>query len=105
MVKMKGMEKQFCPRGLTGPPGPKGDTAGPNGEGAGGVVYVRWDHNSCPDTGTELVYTGRAGGSHYSHTEGGGNPQCLPNYLKTVSGSQYYGYMYGAEYYMRLQMD
>jgi len=60
---------------LTGPPGPKGDTgsAGPKGEGARGVAYVCWDHNSCPDTGAQLVYSGRAGGSHYSHKGDGGN--------------------------------
>ena len=88
------------PRGLTGP---KGDTgaAGPKGEGAGGVVYVRWGHNSCPDTGAQLVYSGRAGGSFWTHKGGGSNPQCLPldpNYLTTVSGRQTSAYMYGAQY-------
>ena len=34
--------------------------------------------DSCPDTGAELVCTDRASGKQYSHTEGGGNPQCLP---------------------------
>ncbi|XP_065898780.1 uncharacterized protein [Dysidea avara] len=91
------------PRGLTGPPGHKGDTgaAGPKGEGAGGVVYVRWGHNSCPSTGAQLVYSGRAGGSYRHHKGGGSNPQCLPldpNYLKTVSGTQNNAYMYGTEY-------
>ena len=91
------------PRGLTGPPGPKGNTgaAGPKGEGAGGVVYVRWGHNSCPDTGAQLVYSGRVGGSDWTHKGGGSNPQCLPldpNYLKTFSGNQNWAYMYGAEY-------
>ena len=90
-------------RGLTGLPGPKGDTgaAGPKGEGAGGVVYVRWGYEFCPDTGAQRVYFGRAGGSHYSHSGGGGNPQCLPlhpDYLKTISGIQGYAYIYGAEY-------
>ncbi|XP_065900128.1 uncharacterized protein [Dysidea avara] len=90
-------------RGLTGPPGPKGDTgtAGPKGEGAGGVVYVRWGHNSCPSTEAQLVYSGRVGGSQWNHQGGGGNPQCLPldpNYLKTISGTQNHAYMYGAEY-------
>ena len=46
------------------------------------MVYVRWGHNTCLDTGAELVYTGRAGGSHYSHQGGGGNPQCLPKLLQ-----------------------
>ena len=47
------------------------------------------------------MYAGRAGGSYYSHTGGGGNPQCLPldpKSYKTVSGTQRRAYMYGAEY-------
>ena len=47
------------------------------------------------------ILHGRAGGSHYSHSGGGGNPQCLPldpRYLTTISGSQSYGFMYGADY-------
>ena len=90
------------PRGIVGPPGPKGDTGvpGPKGERGAGVVYVRWGHDSCPDGGAQLVYAGRAGGSHYDHRGGGGNPQCLPldpKFYKTVSGAQSWGYMYGAE--------
>jgi len=66
-------------------------------------VYVRWGHDSCPDGGAQLVYTGRAGGSHFSHSGGGSNPQCLPldpgpEYLKTIDGTQNWGYIYGAEY-------
>ena len=57
-------------RGETGAPGPQG----PPGPSSGGVTYVRWGRTTCPDTtGTELVYNGRAGGSHYSHSGGGGN--------------------------------
>ena len=86
---------------IVGPPGPKGDTRvpGPKGERVGGVVYVWWGHNSCPDSGAQLVYAGRAGGSHYTHKGGGGNPQCLPlnpNYFNRVGGSRYWSY--GAEY-------
>ena len=36
---------------------------------AGGVVYVRWGHTSCPFTGAQLVYSGRAGGSGYGQKE------------------------------------
>ena len=90
-------------KGMTGPPGQKGDTGvtGPKGERAGGVVYVRWGHNSCPKSGAQLVYAGRAGGSYYGHKGGGGNPQCLPldpTFYKTVNGKQTYGYIYGGEY-------
>ena len=91
------------PRGIVGPTGPKGEKGvpGPKGDKAGGIVYVRWGHKSCPDGGAQLVYVGRAGGSDYAHKGGGGNPQCLPldpNYYTKVSGSPYYSYMYGAEY-------
>ena len=91
------------PRGVIGPPGQKGDTGvpGPKGERGAGVVYVRWGHDSCPDGGAQLVYEGRAGGSHFYHKGGGGNPQCLPldpNFYRTVSGALNLGYMYGAEY-------
>ena len=90
-------------RGIVGLPGPKGDKGvpGPKGDGAGGVVYVRWGHDSCPDGGAQLVYVGRAGGSYYAEKGGGGNPQCLPldpKFYKTVSGLQNWGFIYGAEY-------
>ena len=90
-------------RGIIGPPGPKGDAgvSGPKGEKAGGVVYVRWGHNSCLDGGAQLVYAGRAGGSRYSHKGGGGNSQCLPldpKFYKTARGVQDNAFMYGAEY-------
>ena len=89
--------------GPKGPPGSKGDTGvpGPKGDRAGGVVYVRWGHNSCPAGDAQLVYAGRAGGSNWKHQGGGSNPQCLPldpKYYSTVSGVQNHGYMYGAEY-------
>ena len=66
----------------------------------GGTVYVRWGHDQCPST-AQLVYSGRTGGSHYSHPGSGSNPQCLPldpNFLTPISGTQYRGLIYGAEY-------
>ena len=86
-----------------GTPGLKGAMGAPGLKGTGteGVVYVRWGHTSCPSGGAQLVYMGRAGGAHYQNSGGGGNPQCLPldpTFYKTISGSQSYGYMYGAEY-------
>ena len=55
--------------GIVGPPGPV----------SGGATYTRWGRTSCPTTaGTSLVYSGRAGKSHYSHSGGGVNYQCLP---------------------------
>ena len=84
-------------RGSTGPPGPPGPTTS-----TGGAVYVRWGRTTCPSTpGTELVYAGRAAGSHYSHSGGGANKLCLPDnpqYLSYQSGNQGTGYLYGAEY-------
>ena len=90
-------------KGSEGPQGDKGDRGltGAKGEPAGGLVYVRWGHDSCPSTGAQLVYTGRAAGPHYTSKGGGTNPQCLPldpNFLKTVSGTQSYSLIHGAEY-------
>ena len=90
-------------KGEVGSRGPKGNTGalGPKGKNVGGVVYVRWGHNSCPDSGAQLVYAGRAGGSHYAHTGSGGDPQCLPmdpKFNKTVPGNQDSALIFGAEY-------
>ena len=68
-------------KGDVGERGEKGDQGktGQKGEPAGGVAYVRWGHDSCPtNTGAQLVYSGRAGGSLWSTSGGGSNPQCLP---------------------------
>ena len=84
-------------RGLTGSRGPPGPITS-----TGGAVYVRWGRTTCPSTpGTQLVYAGKAGGSHYSHGGGGANKLCLPDnpqYLSYQSGHQGTGYLYGAEY-------
>ena len=90
-------------KGDVGQHGEKGDQGktGQKGEPAGGVVYVRWGHDSCPSTGAHLVYSGRAGGSLWSSSGGGSNPQCLPldpNYLKYQPGKQANTFIYGAEY-------
>ena len=89
----QGLPGSQGPPGLTGPPGPTGQTratghigrtgpptedykalvvpmvrTGPPGPSRGGVVYTRWGKSTCPSVpGTQLVYAGRAGGSHY-HT-------------------------------------
>ena len=41
-----------------------------------GVAYVRWDRTACP-SGAQVVYKGIAAGSHYSHSGGGSNYQCV----------------------------
>ena len=88
--------------GLTGPKGAPGQKGikGDKEERNGGTVYVRWGHDECPST-AQLVYSGRAGGSGHVDKGGGSNPQCLPldpNFLPAISGTQFRGYMYGAEY-------
>ena len=67
----------------------------------GGAVYVRWGHDQCPST-AQLVYSGIAGGPHYTHAGGGSNLQCLPldpKFPIPISGlQQWRALMYGAEY-------
>ena len=85
------------PRGLQGPPGPR----------IAGVSYIRWGKNSCPNApGTELVYSGRAGGSEFDNPGGGAEKLCLPHnpdyisnprsmnptYFTTLHGSEYQGH-------------
>ena len=99
------------PGGSRGPPGVQGERgvqgsrgpAGPPGPRTGGVVYTRWGKSSCPGVpGTRMVYNGRAGGSHYTHSGGGANYLCMPpdpQYtLRYRSGVQGYSYLYGTEY-------
>ena len=112
--------------GPQGPPGPKGDTGrpggppgpqgqpgargatgakgpiGPPGPRSGGVTYTRWGKSTCPNiTGTDLVYSGRAGGSHYTHA-GAANYLCMPSdpqyTLPFRAGVNGHSYVYGAEY-------
>ena len=90
---LQGLKGQRGEQGVAGPPGPRN----------GGVVYIRWGKSSCPNvTGAELVYAGRAGGSHQRSAGGGANYLCMPNdpdYLAYQSGVQAYSYVYGAEYW------
>ena len=97
------------PAGRDGVNGEKGETGatgpqGPPGPSSGGVTYVRWGRTTCPNTtGTELVYTGRAAGSLYSHSGGGSNYQCImedPENFDFGPGTAEASYMYGAEYEM-----
>ena len=101
------------PQGVVGEKGDRGDTGltGPQGErglpgpAIGGAAYVRWGRTVCPsDQGTELVYSGRAGGSYWNHKGGGANYLCLPDdpdHLQYESGAQETGYIYGVEYRTR----
>ena len=64
-----------------------------------GQTYVRWGRTVCPQyQGTELVYSGRAGGSWWSKTGGATNHLCMPDnpdYLQFASGIQGNNYVYG----------
>ena len=90
--------------GAEGPPGERGEKGEPGlpGPRNGGVVYTRWGSDSCPSTtGTELLYSGRAGKAYHNHKGGGGNYQCMPDdpdYAAFTPGVQGYSYMYGVEY-------
>ncbi len=96
--------------GLRGDPGPEGKigSQGPSGPASGGVVYTRWGKSSCPDIpGTELLYSGIAGGTYYLHKGGGGNYLCMPTdpeyILPHTEGVRNNAYVYGGEYNQPIQ--
>ncbi|XP_035686191.1 short-chain collagen C4-like isoform X1 [Branchiostoma floridae] len=103
---VQGVAGPSGPVGLQGSPGDKGDTGPPGRDGApgeGGSVYIRWGRKTCADNGgAELVYSGYAGGTHYTHSGGGTNYQCLPTnpqWGRYQDGAQgWKAFMYGAEY-------
>ena len=67
-----------------------------------GVAYVRWGRTVCP-SGAEKVYKGRAAGSHYSHSGGGSNYQCVtlePKNFAYGPGTVAASFIYGSEYEM-----
>ena len=65
-----------------------------------GVVYTRWGSTECPTTAT-LVYFGRAGGAHYSHSGTAANYICMPHtpeYYSSTKKATYAALVYGSEY-------
>ena len=104
------------PSGITGPRGPVGEKGsrgypgltgpqgeqGPQGPLTGGTVYTRWGRTTCPtNQGTELVYSGRAGGSQYHEHGGAADLLCLPDdpeYSIYSSGLNRWSPLRGAEY-------
>ena len=103
------------PQGEPGPPGepgPKGKE-GPAGPQSGGATYIRWGKSSCPGnvTGTEMVYSGIAAGSHQSVTGGGANYLCMPKVPQYKSDLKYrttltldgHCRLFGVEYQAPLQ--
>ena len=89
-------------KGDSGTPGPQGPQGPPGSVGQSGVVYTRWGRTTCPsEQGTELVYSGRAGGSHFRRSGGGSNYLCMPDdpqYSSFAPGVQGHSFVYGAEY-------
>ncbi len=93
--------------GEQGPPGPPG----PTGPSSGGHTYTRWGKSSCPQiAGTEIVYSGITGGSHFTHSGSGANYLCMPIvpeyspdllYKGGVDNNE--GIVYGTEYENPLQ--
>ena len=107
----QGVHGLIGPQGTRGPTGSRGQKGergvngvrGPPGPTAGGVVYTRWGRTTCPSTsGTQLLYAGRAAGSHFAHSGGGANYLCLPDQPQystyTAGGQNGRAYLYGAEY-------
>ena len=88
-------------RGSPGLRGPQGKQ-GAQGPPTGGTVYTRWGRTNCSnDQQTELVYSGRAGGSNYNRHGGAANLICLPNdpeYSIYGSGTTDWVPLRGAEY-------
>ena len=53
-----------------------------------GVTYTRWGRTSCPsDTGAQLVYSGRAGGTQFQAQGGSAEKICLPDDPDYTAGS------------------
>ena len=100
---------EYCLDGSPGLPGPSGSPGtpglpGPRGGSctvSGGVVYTRWGKQTYPDTeGTQLLYAGRAGGSHYPTAGGASNYLCMPDdpeYAEYTAGVQGWSQVYGVE--------
>ena len=92
-------------KGVHGDPGlcgPQGEQ-GPPGPPTGGVTYTRWGRTTCPtDQGTQLLYSGRAGGTHWQHGGGGANYICMPDdpdHLQHNSGVQGWSYVASVQYW------
>ena len=87
--------------GFPGLPGPQGEQ-GPQGPPTGGATYICWGNSSCPTTqDTQLVYSGRAAGTHHATQGGAANHLCLPDdpdYLQYISGTQGHSHITGVEY-------
>ena len=113
----QGEKGELGPLGFPGPEGPAGEKGEKGEQGLPGTAeslmncgqtYVRWGRTTCPgNQSTELVYSGRAGGSWYRETGGATNYLCMPDnpdYLQyNDSVNQGHdNYVYGVEYDLNL---
>ena len=98
---MKGNKGDPGIQGSIGLPGPQGLPA----PTSGGETYVRWGRTTCPTiTGTSLVYSGWAAGSHFNEKGSGSNYLCItktPQYLNYDSRRNNPAKLYGAKYIAR----
>ena len=98
---LSGQKGEKGMRGDPGLPGPQGQR-GAQGPPTGGTTYIRWGRTTCPSgNGTELLYSGRAGGTHWQHSGGAANYLCMPDdpdHLQYQSGVQGLSYVAGVEY-------
>jgi len=65
-----------------------------------GVVFTRWGRSDCPGS-TSLVYSGFAGGEHFTHRGSGTNTLCLtsaPTWDNFSDFNQNGALIYGTEY-------
>lgn len=68
------------------------------------MTYTRWGKSSCPSsTGSQLVYSGRTGGTLFNSQGGSAEKICIPNnpdYIPETYGVSvpYYSTVQGAEY-------
>ena len=77
----------------------------------GRPTYVRWGNSSCPNVaGTELVYSGRAGGSYFFHKGYAANYLCMPldpeytlSLIRLELIATIITFIYGAEYESPIQ--
>jgi len=66
-----------------------------------GTTYTIWGKSTCPSNGTDLVYSGLAAGSHYTHAGAASNFLCLtksPLWNKFNDAEEGGALVYGAEY-------
>lgn len=66
-----------------------------------GTTYVRWGRTVCPGNGSVTMYSGFAGGSHYTHSGAAASMLCLhndPDWKSYDDGKQDAAFIYGAEY-------